>query len=117
MKRIAGVLLLICNLISPSFGQAAAKDIVTEKINVSGVCGECKKRIEEAAYVPGVKRAEWNVATKILTVTYRPSKTTLKNIEEHIAAVGHDAGEVKAKDQDYQKLPGCCAYKEGVKTH
>jgi len=111
MKRITAIIaLLLCSL-----GFASAqdkKDIVTEKIKVSGTCGQCKKRIEDAAYISGVKRAEWDKNTKELTITYRPSKTSLKQIEEHIAQAGHDAGEVRAPEKSYQELPECCAYKE-----
>ncbi|WP_118972186.1 heavy-metal-associated domain-containing protein [Taibaiella koreensis] len=111
MKRIFGIFALL--IASLSFASAQdKKDITTEKIKVSGTCGQCKKRIENAAYISGVKRAEWDKGTKELTVTYRPSKTTLHQIEEHIAKAGHDAGEVKATEADYSNLPQCCAYKE-----
>lgn len=111
MKRITGILaLLICSL-NFSFAQDK-KDITTEKVKVSGTCDQCKKRIENAAYINGVKRAEWDKDSKELTVTYRPSKTSLKKIEENIAKAGHDAGEVKTTDNQYNQLPECCAYKE-----
>ena len=68
--------------------------------------------IEKAAYIPGVKRAEWDSHTQILTVIYRPSKTSVEKIETSIVAVGYDAGDMKATDEDYHKLPQCCAYRE-----
>lgn len=111
MKRIAGVIALIILSFTGSFAQEK-KDIATEKIKVSGTCGQCKKRIENAAYINGVKRAEWDKTTKVLTVTYKPSKTSVQKIEENIAHAGHDAGDVKATETDYNKLPECCAYKE-----
>lgn len=117
MKRITGIIAIILCSIGFSFAQEK-KDIATEKIKVSGNCDQCKKRIENAAYIDGVKRAEWDKETNILTVTYRPSKASLQKIEEHIAKAGHDAGDVKATEEDYNKLPGCCAYKEeGAATH
>lgn len=116
MKRIIGIIALFLSFTSLSFAQD--KDIATEKIKVSGNCSQCKKRIENAAYIGGVKRAEWDKSSKVLTVTYRPSKTSLTRIEENIAKAGHDAGEVKATDEDYGKLPECCAYKEdGASDH
>jgi mercuric ion binding protein len=117
MKRFTGIIaLLICSL-SFSFAQNT-KDIATDTVKVSGNCSQCKKRIENAAYVTGVKRAEWDKSTGQLTVTYRPSKTSLQKIEENIAKAGHDAGEVKASETDYNKLPDCCAYKEeGAAKH
>jgi periplasmic mercuric ion binding protein len=117
MKRIIGIIALLLGSLGLSFAQDK-KDITTEKVKVSGNCNQCKKRIENAAYIEGVKRAEWDKSTQVLTVTYRQSKTSLQKIEEHIAQAGHDAGEVKAKDEDYKKLPECCAYKEeGATRH
>jgi mercuric ion binding protein len=116
MKRISGIIALLILSFTLSFAQEK-KDIVTEKIKVSGTCGQCKKRIEDAAYIGGVKRAEWDKTTKELTVTYKSSKTSLLKIEEHIAQAGHDAGEVKANDGDYKKLPECCAYKHDHADH
>ena len=89
------------------------KTIQTTSIKVDGVCGECKKRIEDAAYIPGVKRAEWDKATKELKVVYSSKKTSLLKIEESIAHTGHNAGEVKALRANYDKLPACCAYEDG----
>lgn len=117
MKRISGLLMLLLISINFSFAQGK-KDIATEKIPVQGTCSQCKKRIEDAAYINGVKRAEWNKDTKELTVTYRPSKTSLKQVEENIARAGHDAGEVHATDSAYNELPECCAYKsEHAEAH
>lgn len=117
MKRISGLLAILLIAVNFSFAQSK-KDIVTEKITVQGNCGQCKKRIEDAAYINGVKRAEWNKETKELTLTYRPSKTSLKQVEENIARVGHDAGDVHATDSAYNELPECCAYKsEHAEAH
>ena len=110
MKRISGLLAILLITVNFSFAQGK-KDIATEKITVQGTCSQCKKRIEDAAYTPGVKRAEWNKDTKELTVTYKPSKTSLQKIEENIARAGHDAGDVHATDSAYNQLPECCAYK------
>jgi copper chaperone CopZ len=117
MKRIIGIVALLFCSLGLTFAQEK-KDIITEKIKVSGNCNQCKKRIENAAYTEGVKRAEWDKSTQVLTVTYKSSKTSLQKIEENIAHAGHDAGNVKASEEDYNKLPGCCAYKEeGAATH
>lgn len=119
MKRIFGLIALL--IASTSVAQAQQDNnnsVVTEKIIVKGNCGECKERIEEAAYIKGVKRAEWNKETKELTVSYRPSKVAMLEIETSIATAGHDAGEVTASDTSYSKLPPCCAYKhDHAQTH
>jgi periplasmic mercuric ion binding protein len=85
--------------------------IKTEKIEVKGNCGTCKTRIEKAANgVNGVSKADWNKDTKVLELTYDDTKTDLKSIETAIAKVGHDTPLVKAPDNAYNALPGCCKY-------
>jgi len=111
MKKISGIIAILISSFTITFAQDK-KDITTENIKVSGNCGDCKKRIENAAYIPGVKRVEWDSHTQILTVTYRPSKTSAVEIETSIAKVGYDAGDIKATDEAYKKLPQCCAYRE-----
>ena len=87
------------------------KDIVTEHYNVNGVCEQCKKRIENAAFVKGVKKAEWNIDTHDLMLIYKPSKTIADIILAGIAMAGHDNEKVKAADEAYNKLPECCHYR------
>lgn len=93
---------------------AQTKGAKTDTITVLGNCGQCKERIEEAAYVKGVKHVEWNKKSKLLTVTYLSSKTDLHKITKAIALVGHDSRLNTADDKIYNKLPGCCAYRTGV---
>lgn len=83
---------------------------------VGGVCGMCKNRIEKAARsVEGVQSASWDKETKELTVKYDASKVNETAIHEKIASVGHDTGEVKASDEAYNSLPGCCKYERSTK--
>ena len=88
----------------------------TEKINVSGNCGMCKKTIEKSLKVPGVNTADWNVKSKVLTVNYDASKISNDQIQQKIAAVGYDTEKVKAKDEAYEKLHSCCQYDRSGKT-
>ena len=62
-----------------------------EKINVSGNCGTCKKKIEKAATAAGATYASWDKTTKVLEVKY-------------------DTQDVKASDEAYKKLDECCQY-------
>lgn len=117
MKRIVVLIVLLIMAVSLVFGQAATKDIATIKFKVEGNCEMCKKRIENAAYIKGVKLADWNVETKEITVTYRPSKVTEDVIMQHIAHAGHDTEKYKATDTEYKELPNCCAYKTEKCTH
>ena len=82
----------------------------TDSFKVYGNCGMCQKRIEKAANLEGVRSAAWNVDTKIMTVTYDPSKVTNEDLQKKIASVGHDTDKYSADDKVYGKLPGCCLY-------
>ncbi len=97
--------------------QENGKDIKTDTLLVSGNCGMCKKRIEKAAYVKGVKLAEWNKETKMLAVTYKPSKTSADEILKSVAAAGHDSETTTASEEAYSKLPECCNYRTGKCEH
>lgn len=83
----------------------------TETFKVSGNCGMCKSTIEKAAKTEGVSKALWDVKTKVITVTYDPSKVKTEDIHKKIAASGYDTEKVKATDAAYAKLHSCCKYK------
>ena len=82
----------------------------TETLKVSGNCDLCKARIEKAAKLDGVSKAEWNTESNILALTFDPAKTNMDQISKKIAAVGHDNKKVKADNKAYNALPGCCKY-------
>jgi periplasmic mercuric ion binding protein len=93
--------------------QATAKNegqLKTETIKVFGNCGMCKDRIEKAAKDEGASSAAWDSKTKLLTVTFDPSKTNADALSKKMASVGHDTEKYKASDDVYTKLPGCCHY-------
>ncbi|MBQ9313143.1 MAG: cation transporter [Bacteroidales bacterium] len=91
----------------------ASKD-KTSTFKVNGVCGMCKKKIESTAKgIAGVKAAVWDKETKDLKVTFDSKKTSEKKIQEAIAKIGYNAGNVKADKEAMEKLPACC--KEGGK--
>ncbi len=87
----------------------------TEKFSVKGSCGMCEKRIEKAAKsVEGVTKADWNQETHLLEVTFDDAKANVQKVHKAVAAVGHDTPLFKAKDEVYDKLPGCCKYDRSV---
>ncbi|MDX5321794.1 MAG: heavy-metal-associated domain-containing protein [Bacteroidota bacterium] len=89
---------------------SAKSSIDTLQFEVKGNCGMCKERIEEALDVKGIKSAEWNEETQMLTVVYDASKITEIKIHELVAEAGHDTPLKKAKKEVYDNLPGCCHY-------
>lgn len=82
------------------------------KVEVSGVCDMCKKRIEKAAYsVKGVKSATWHVDHQDLHLIIDETKCNVIDVEKAIAKVGHDTQDIKATDAEYAKVHGCCKYR------
>ncbi|MEM7103717.1 MAG: heavy-metal-associated domain-containing protein [Bacteroidota bacterium] len=97
--------------------QESPKLIETAEFRVEGVCNMCTKRIENAALVKGVKLAEWDKKTKILKVIFNNKKTDLKTIHKAVADAGHQTSDLPPSLKAYEKLPGCCAYLDGVEDH
>lgn len=96
---------------------AFAQTDTTVTFKVYGVCAAyCKPRIESASKGKGVQSATWNVDTKLLSLSYDPSKTTLDKVQKRILDAGHDVENKKAKDIIYQSLPECCYYREMKNT-
>ena len=103
-KLFIGLLLLVS-------GSALAQ---TSEVTfwVNGVCGMCEKRIESALInSPGVKFADWDIETLQVKVVYNSKKLSEQKLHEIVAGVGHDTQKVRAKDEDYAKVTGCCKYR------
>lgn len=97
--------------------KTAVSKVVEQEIRVFGNCDQCKERIETALVRPGVKTAEWDKQSKMLTVVYRSDKVSEVQIHEWIAEAGHDTKKTKAENAKYETLPGCCKYRDGENTH
>ena len=86
------------------------------EIEVNGNCDMCKKRIEKAAYsVKGVKSAIWHAEDQDIHLIIDETKCTVLDVEKAIAKVGHDTKDIKATDEDYDKIHGCCLYRTEAK--
>ncbi|HVG15732.1 MAG TPA: TonB-dependent receptor [Chitinophagaceae bacterium] len=113
MKTCFSIISFLIFFSTHSYAQrskSAADTVVSFK--VFGVCEMCKDRIEGALKVRGISSAEWNVDSKLLSLRYDPSKTTIEKIHNKIASVGHDTHLKKAKDAVYNALPACCKHRE-----
>jgi periplasmic mercuric ion binding protein len=89
---------------------AASVNATTETFKVWGNCGMCERTIEKAAKVEGVSVANWDKTTKLITVSFDTSKTSLDQIQKSIAASGYDNDKYRADDVAYNNLHGCCQY-------
>ena len=76
----------------------------------------CQTTIESSAKKGGAKTAAWNPDTKILTVTYNSSSTNAARIQKAVAGAGYDTRDVKASNEAYDKLHGCCKYERAAST-
>ena len=88
----------------------------TETFKVWGNCDMCKTRIEKAVKEEGATTAEWDQKTKMLSVTFDPSKTSLEAFGKKLASVGHDTEKFRADDKAYNALPDCCKYERPVQN-
>src|SRR3982750_571202 len=106
-KFLSLIMLGVCNI-----NARAQSPDTTITFKVFGACDQCKQRIQKSLKIKGVNTANWDVATKMLTVSYRSSVITPDHIHHTIAGVGHDTEKEKASDKVYQALPDCCHYRE-----
>lgn len=114
MNRIVKVIVAVALLgfLDSSAKAQDAKEVITDTLQVSGICGMCEERIENAALIKGVKKAEWSVDQQSLVVVYRTDKTSMEAIARAVADAGHDNGLVTCTDEEYEKVHNCCKYRE-----
>jgi len=115
IKSISIIVLLLVG--TSAMAQEKQKKIQTAEFEVSGLCNMCKKRIEEAALIKGVRLAEWDKFKQMLKVVYSTKQTNLKDIKQSIASVGYDTDSIKGDDEAYSKLPECCQYRGDLEVH
>ncbi|MBX2930349.1 MAG: TonB-dependent receptor [Chitinophagaceae bacterium] len=103
------IFLFIATIISIA-ASAQRKNAKTETFKVFGKCEMCKERIEQTAFKAKASKANWDINTQMLTVSFDSLKTSVNKIKQRIADVGHDTEEFLAPDEVYEKLPSCCFY-------
>lgn len=90
---------------------ASTKHYETTTFKVYGNCEMCKSRIETALLKnENIKKATWDIKTKMLTVVYNPHIMSVDAVHQLVANAGHDTDKFKASDATYKSLPGCCKY-------
>jgi copper chaperone CopZ len=114
MKHNIKNLLILAIILLTTLGTFAQDKTTTttikETIAVNGNCGMCKKTIKKSLDVKGIKKANWDIDKKLLSVTYNSSKITNDEIQKLVAAAGYDTEKYKADDEVYKNLHGCCKY-------
>lgn len=112
MKKVKSIVLSgIIVMFAIITNSVKAQDATTAelKIKTSAVCDMCKETIEKyVAFEKGVKKSNLDVESKMLTVTYNPTKITPEQIRKAVSKSGYDADEVPAYAKAYKKLAACC---------
>ncbi len=115
LKYISIIMLLLTFSLK---AQAQSKKNTELTFKTTGVCEMCKERIESAALrTTGVKFAEWSQEEQSLKVVYNAKKVSDKEVMQAVSMAGHDTELIEADSAAYQKLPGCCKYKDGIESH
>ncbi|WP_300488330.1 DUF3347 domain-containing protein [Flavobacterium sp.] len=116
MKTIQNIFLALVTTFFFTGCDAQIKNPKTETVKVYGNCGMCKRTIEKAANERGIVKANWDIDSDMLTVTYDQTKTNTDAILKKVAYAGYDSDSFRAPDEAYKNLPECCQYDRPVKT-
>lgn len=117
MKSVKILLVALLPLLTVQVAQAqtaatlpvGAPDTKQVQLKTSAVCDMCKTRLEKAmAYEKGVQAATLDVPTQMLTITYRPGKTSPEALRAAVQQTGYDADAQPADARAYSRLPECC---------
>ncbi|MDZ4749664.1 MAG: heavy-metal-associated domain-containing protein [Saprospiraceae bacterium] len=116
--------IFLCSFMVIGFTNSSAAQAKSDKgmeqtvsFKVTGICGQCKERIESVALdVKGVKKAEWDIQTDML-VLVGSSKMDKQKVASALAKAGHKSELAAADQKGYAKLPGCCQYDSGIEKH
>lgn len=111
MKKV--IIIILSFFVINLQAQEKNKETKTITFKVSGNCEQCKKRIENAADIKGVKFAEWDVKTEMIKIIYRTDKVSEEKIKQAILNAGHDVENQKAPEESYKVLPDCCKFRSG----
>jgi len=79
------------------------------EFHVRGNCDMCKERIDKTALsLKGVSKAEWQVKSETIIVSYDSTVISSIDIEKAIAATGHATENVPMDSSAHKSLPECC---------
>ncbi len=110
MKVFKNKVVLSClALLAFACNQNTSSTVKQGDFYVRGNCGMCEERIEKAVKdINGVVKADWNVETKSLSVSYDSTKTTEVDIRKTVANVGHETKTEASPQAVHDALPECC---------
>lgn len=110
------ILFAVVGFLSTTGSSAQVKNAKTATLKVFGNCGMCKTTIEKAGTNSKLYKTDWNVDTKMASITYDSKRTTADAVLKSIALAGYDNASFLAPDQAYNQLQECCKYGRESKT-
>jgi copper chaperone CopZ len=114
MNSLKKTMMTIVLLLSITVSNAQIKNANTE-IKIFGNCGMCETKIEKAGNLKNIAKVDWNLDSKMATLTYDTKQTSQDEILKRIALAGYDSEKFLAPDKAYSSLPGCCQYDREAK--
>lgn len=108
MKR--GLTIIAASVALLLFACQSSKSSKDITFKVWGNCDMCKETIETALKINGIVKADWNVDSKLIAITYDTLLIMPKQIHEKIAAVGYDTELLIGDSVAYNNLHACCQY-------
>jgi len=110
MKNIVWITLVMLSTATMAQSKTKSKKVQTVEIQTSAICDMCKDLIVDKtlAFEKGLRFAEMDVETGVLTVRYRKDKTSLEHIRNVISKLGYAADSVKPEMEAYNNLHFCC---------
>lgn len=110
MKKILIIALMLTGTLTFAQNKNAKASM-----EVDGICGMCKARIEKACLnTKGVKFATWSIETHELKLIFDERKTNTEIIKNQVLTAGHDVKDEKATDEAYAAVHACCKYRDEV---
>lgn len=102
------LLTIFLSIMSLSWAQKADK-FKTITIKTSALCGDCEERIENKLnYTKGIKYADLDLKTNIVTVKYKANIITSTGVKALITSIGYHADDLERDLEAFDTLPGCC---------
>ena len=115
MKNLAWILAVVLSTstMAQNKTKTKTKKVETIEIQTSAVCDMCKELIidKNLVFEKGLKYAEMDVETGVLTVKYRNDRTSAAHIRNLISDLGYSADSVLADPVAYDNLHFCCKKK------
>lgn len=109
---ILKIAVLMYALVMAITANAQDKKTITTTFWVAGVCGMCEQTIERAMDTKGVITADFDLASNLLTVTYKSKKISEDQLHKLLNEVGYDTEKSICTDEQYSRVHGCCLYRE-----